>query len=383
MPSVRWCLLVGAVALGWSAPVSAQSAPVAKMQATITLANSETRSGPGLGMAMTGRMNAGEQVWIVSQEGDWFGILPPAGSRSWIHPRYLGRIDPANKADKFNIVVESDCPREWVRIGADGKNIPTEVNSVRLPRGTIVEVVGSKVVHQNTTWYPITPPAGELRWISKYNVSTPRPSTSPPTTNPPRGAPAIGELVSRESGNANAAPAEKNEVDHRLWPTANRAFYAGDYREAEKMYKQILVDLNQSNAPVNHLLLVENRLDVCRAKMGTTGSVAVQPVSTGPKGRNQEGDPIRQVGDKQNDNAQSSGAVRIRRSGLFVDNRVTYALENGKGELMYYANVDPATDVNLETYVNGRNLIEVVGSVRNRGDVRGVPFMTVSSVRAR
>ena len=62
MPSVRWCLLVGVAALAASAPLSAQTAPVAKMQATITLANSETRSGPGLGMAMTGRMNAGATI---------------------------------------------------------------------------------------------------------------------------------------------------------------------------------------------------------------------------------------------------------------------------------------------------------------------------------
>ena len=379
MPSVRWCLLVGVAALAASAPLSAQTAPVAKMQATITLANSETRSGPGLGMAMTGRMNAGEQVWIVAQEGDWFGILPPAGSRSWVHPRYLGKIDPANKAEKFNVVVESDCPREWVRIGADGRNIPTEVNSVRLPRGTVVEVVGAKVVHQNTTWYPIAPPAGELRWISKYNVSAPRPATAQPNTSASRDAPVQGKSMSRDMNgeNANAAPAEKNEVDHRLWPVANRAFYAGDYREAEKVYKQILNDLNQSNAPVNQLLLLENRIDVARAKQGA--SARTDASTPTPPFQQASGTKL----PREPEAGQSSGAVRVRRCAMVLDNRVSYALENGKGELMYYAQADPASDVNMENYVNGRNMVEVMGSVRNRGDIRGAPFMTVTSVRVR
>src|SRR5262249_25487819 len=66
----------------------------------------------------------------------------------------------------------------------------------------------------------------------------------------------------------------------------------------------------------------------------------------------------------------------LRRSGFQIDGLTTYALEDRRGDLLLYATAGPGVD--LEPFVS--QAVELQGSVRHRGDVRGGAHMTVTRV---
>lgn len=47
------------------------------------------RSGPSLGGSLSGQLNRGDVVEVISHEGEWIRILPPIQARAWIHKDYV------------------------------------------------------------------------------------------------------------------------------------------------------------------------------------------------------------------------------------------------------------------------------------------------------
>src|SRR5262249_36551381 len=148
-----------------------------------------------------------------------------------------------NATGKQNAVIMAD--KVEVRLGVD-KAGPLDVTQVKLPRGTLVEVVGPKLRDDTTTWYPITPPDGEYRWLPKEALGTasplspapvfvksgnPLPSADPGAKNP-------GNLTS--FGGKLSDPAQ-----HAQWNKAEQAERTGEYAQAEKLYTLIYQDLRQ------------------------------------------------------------------------------------------------------------------------------------------
>lgn len=118
------------------------------------------RSGPGKNYYPTSKLQRGDQVQIYRHDpGGWYAIRPPESSFSWISGRYLQPVD-----DGIAVVT---ADRVMARVGSALSDI-RDVIQVRLYRDEEVEVLEAKRFGNgpgSQTWYKISPPSGEFRWV--------------------------------------------------------------------------------------------------------------------------------------------------------------------------------------------------------------------------
>lgn len=363
---------------------SIASAQPGRYSAPVILPEIQMRAGASWQYPATGKLKKGEQVVVHHEDGAWVAVLPPPGAVSWINHRFLGEFDP-NLTGKQNALIMADAVE--VRVGQE-KGGPLTVAQVKLPRGTIVEVVGAKMREDNTTWYPVTPPEGEYRWLPKEALGTASPIVPPPVfvksdvTGSSGGS--TGQLTSNVKTNVN--------VQHPQWEKAEQAERAGDYATAEKLYTLILQDLRKRNADFEMQLICDNRITKCQDRMRLDGNIARPPASTGSKPpaslQPPTGTNTGAVGSAWPNDSKTpttgggqrwSGQGQLRRAGFLIDNRQAYALENNRGQIIYYATA--GTGISLDPHVNRQ--VELLGTVQVRGDIRGGQYMVVTQVNAR
>ena len=160
---MRWSLPAVVLCLLAAPAVAADTTPPYK--AVVTTDNIYVRSGPGENYYPTDRLKAGQQVDVYRQDaGGWCAIRPPTGSFSWMAGRELDV-----KQDHLARVVEEHAA---ARVGSRFSDI-REVTQVRLGRGEVVEVLGSKTstAGGTETWYKIAPPSGEFRWVDGKHIA--------------------------------------------------------------------------------------------------------------------------------------------------------------------------------------------------------------------
>ena len=58
-----------------------------------------TRAGAGEKYHILGKLKKGEQVFIVSREGDWYKIRPPGGASGWVYEDYMDKISEIKSGD--------------------------------------------------------------------------------------------------------------------------------------------------------------------------------------------------------------------------------------------------------------------------------------------
>ncbi len=167
-----------AVVLAEESPAPAQPAPAASAAATPTPAVVQpagpqfpymaevigtevyVRSGPGTAYYHCGKLNAPQRVTVVAAEANnWFKIVPPPGSFSWISKKYVS-VDPAQPTKG---TVTEDVVRVWA--GSDFVE-PMRSSSLqtKLNKGASVEIVGNPAGEGD--YYKITPPAGAFLYVS-------------------------------------------------------------------------------------------------------------------------------------------------------------------------------------------------------------------------
>jgi len=145
------------------------------------------RSGDSLNHYPVAKLSAGDRVTIVGERGEWYEILPPAGTFTWVSAQYVD--SPDNRAG----VVNGDNVRARA-----GSSLPEwEKNKyaiqAMLPKGTAVTILES---HPDG-YLKIEPPPGATLWINRKLVE------------PLTGAP--GEVDHRPVGpavNAGTSPGE-------------------------------------------------------------------------------------------------------------------------------------------------------------------------------
>ncbi len=119
------------------------------------------RSGPGDNYYPVSKLNRGDAVEVYRHDpGGWYAIRPPAGSFSWVSGEFL-KPTGGNTA----LVIGE---RIVARVGSSFSDV-RDVIQIRLERGEEVEVIEAKRFNTGPaaqTWYKITPPAGEFRWVS-------------------------------------------------------------------------------------------------------------------------------------------------------------------------------------------------------------------------
>ena len=140
-----------------SAAVRAEGFPYT---AYVTSDDVYVRSGPGKNYYPTSKLQRGNAVEIYRHDpGGWYAIRPPESSFSWISGRYL---EPAE--DGIAVVIGD---RVMARVGSTLSDI-RDVIQVRLYRDEEVEVLEAKRFGNGPgaqTWYKISPPSGEFRWV--------------------------------------------------------------------------------------------------------------------------------------------------------------------------------------------------------------------------
>ncbi|HEX4129076.1 MAG TPA: SH3 domain-containing protein [Pirellulales bacterium] len=160
----------------WSNLAAAESFPY---RAYIASDDVNVRSGPGDNYYPVMKLARGDVVEVYRHDpGGWYAIRPPQGCFSWISGEFL------KPGENGTAVVIGD--RVVARVGSMFSDI-RDVIQVRLDRGEEVEVLEAKRFNAGPaaqTWYKITPPAGEFRWVSGKFVERELHSAAPRPRGP-------------------------------------------------------------------------------------------------------------------------------------------------------------------------------------------------------
>lgn len=153
------------VALTWCAPLSSAQ-EVEPYVAVVSADDTPVHSGPGRNYYVTGRLRHGAEVEVYRHDaGGWLAIRPPEGSFSLVGSRYLRR-----NGDGLATVLDDQV---GARIGSL-ESPDRDVVQVRLKRGEEVQLLEPEPVtspNSRQTWYMISPPAGEFRWIHESRIA--------------------------------------------------------------------------------------------------------------------------------------------------------------------------------------------------------------------
>jgi uncharacterized protein YgiM (DUF1202 family) len=129
------------------------------------------RSGPGQNYYPVLRLKRGETVDVYRHDpGGWYAIRPPAESFSWVSAEFVEPGEGRMATIKGDRVV--------ARVGSAFSDI-RDVIQVRLDEGESVEVLEAKRIGTGPaaqTWYKISPPSGEFRWVSGQFIASEQPT---------------------------------------------------------------------------------------------------------------------------------------------------------------------------------------------------------------
>jgi len=358
-------------------------------RATIIMEQVQARSGPTTKFPPVLTMRRGDEIVIHHEEDGWLAILPPTGSVSWVKHLFLSEFD-AKANGRFNAVILQN--RVEPRYGTDLKSPPLEVQRIKLSQGTIVEVIGEKLVAENSTWYPIMPPENEYRYLPRNAVA----GMSEMVQNPMPIAETNAMLTS-QSTQVNAPPQAPPPIQHPFWTRAEEAERNGQLRDAEDAYLRMVAEIQRTGGSHDLVLLCYNRINRIRERKlpAVPASVQVIPTSNNPStnkqpfttaSRQQQPPPqavvvSRNVNDGQTSSSsvaqlQNSGPGVLRACGFAIDGMAAYVLENNRDGTRLY--VTAQQGVNLQPYLG--NMVELYGPMVYRGDIRGGNYMRVARV---
>jgi hypothetical protein len=272
---VRALLAVALAAL----PAAAQSFPaLARVKANAT----SVRGTAGDLSPETGRLPAGERVIVLAAEGnDWLAIQPPNGSVSWV-PWTL--VEPQAKPgpdgklpERFNAVVTAE-DGAFIRPGAADTARPLGVQRTRLPKGSVVQVWGSRTKvkvdgdEQEMFWYPIIAPKEDVRYVRREalewagaapptpnfvvkaggSTSKPLPGAAPEAATPGSASKGDFTLSVPNSGDRPQFPTTPNATkpadwpsNYPLWRDAEKARGAGDYKQARELFTKLAQEVSR------------------------------------------------------------------------------------------------------------------------------------------
>jgi uncharacterized protein YgiM (DUF1202 family) len=141
-------------------PVEPIAAPQFPYIAEVIGTEVYVRSGAGTAYYHCGKLNAPQRVTVVASEANnWFKILPPPGSFSWISKNYV-KVDAAQPTKG---TVTGDAVRVWA--GSDFVE-PMRSSSMqtKLNQGAVLDILGNPAGEGD--YYKIAPPAGAFLYVS-------------------------------------------------------------------------------------------------------------------------------------------------------------------------------------------------------------------------
>lgn len=339
------CLLVGSFALG---------AEPAKRVATIDVDGVEIRTGNALAYPSVGKLRKGDTVIVVrEEETNFLAIQPPPGSLSWIKAIHLGKVE-LGESKKANVPVAVEGAD--IAAGSDLVSGPSSRMTLQVARGTIVEVIADPLRVDNATWYPITPPEGDLRWIPKSVVKADKGLISlapPPIYNrpePPPYTPSVeAPKIVDKGSNAPKGNLPPILTSHNLWAQANQAEQNRDYSTARALYARIYHDLWEQKAERDAIVICYNRHNRCD-EMLKKGEQPKPPANR-TESRSAPSNRVEAAG------AKWSGPVTLQEvPRVFLEGQPVFSLHDDRGQVLYYT-----TGIGLKNYVGRR--VQVFGEI--------------------
>ncbi|MCI0641930.1 MAG: hypothetical protein L0Y70_22870 [Gemmataceae bacterium] len=325
--------------------------PTYPAEMTITVPEVEARSGPTTMYYATSKLHQGERVLVlrVSQkEPGWLAIRPPQGSFSWIEAKHVKQV-PGNSRIGY-VETEGNIPVP-VRPGSSLDKRPPNMESVKIPSGSIVVIVDSAQRGEDgTTWLPIQPPPTEERYIPAEAVQARALAANP----------------------QHFAPAQYSA--NPLIAKADQALQAGQVEQALQLYR----DAAERTSSIQEKAHCYNRLASLTKSTWSPGHPQLAQGSTGVKTIGQTASLTSQPQTLTYTPRWSQYGI-LRRAAFPQDGQPVFVLENRQGGVLLYAVCPPGTS--LSDYV-GRT-VALYGPLTYRSDayVR-THIMTVSHIAA-
>ena len=364
-----FALLTVAAALGVAA------AEPTRRTATIDVDGVEVRAGQGFAFPGVGKLKKGDTVIVVGEEDTGFlAIVPPPGAVSWVRQIHLGKVEGMD-GGKANVPVAVEGAE--IMAGSEKDHKPTNRVTARLPKGTIVEVTGPAVRIENASWYPITPPEGDLRWVPKNAIKgSSLTSLSPPPAYTRPETPTFTIPGADPRGPAPARPAAASLpaalTGHRLWAKADAAENRGDYAAARTQYALIYQDLWDQKAERDAILICYHRYQRCdeMVKRGDSG-----PPARKPESRREPPTAADAPGTSATGARWSKPGYLQELQKVYVDGQPVFALQDDAGNVVNY--VTAVSGISLRNY-NGKR-VQLYGTVATRPELYK-PHLTAERV---
>jgi SH3-like domain-containing protein len=346
------------IAFGFA--VSTAVAEPTKRTAFVDIDGVEIRAGHALNFPAVGQLRKGDSVIVVrEEETGFYAIQPPTGSVSWIKLIHLAKVEMP-EGGKANVPVAVEGAEVMAGIEKSGK--PTNRVTTRLPKGTIVEVVGPVLREENTNWFPITPPEGDLRWIPKSALrSGSITALAPPSPYVrPDGSPFSvtknGDAPPKAAPGTGAAKLPVALTEHRLWTQASQAEKSGEFTTARSLYARIYQDLWDSKAERDAIVICYNRYTRCddAIKKGDSPRTENRTNTGTPTSRSSP------VGAKWS----SAGYLKELQK-VYVDGQQVFSFQDDRGNVMYY--VTSVAGINLKNFDGKR--VQVYGPTESRPEL--------------
>lgn len=369
------------------------------------------RSGPGAGYHETGTLIRGAAVLVEREEpGGWVAVTAPYGSVSWVATQFIEDPTPDKPTPK-NVLVHAE-DELTLAAGKAGENQPLDIRRVKIPNGTGLLLVGPKVTFAGKTWYPVVPPAGDVRYLPKTAIQFEKPANNnfavritEPSGPAPAASPApsggVASIPGPASGNVTpvgaGVTASKPAVNHPLWAAAETAERDGRYLDAEKALFDLAALMNAPDGDRAVADLCFTRIHAIREKR--RGTATPLPTTSVLQPPSKDDRPVRPGApqalqastvrpDKPQDKpatdapaegAKWTGVGTLRRSVLTPDGtgKTAYALETSPGVVKVYVIAGPG--VELEKLVGKK--VDVYGVPQTRSGLQR-PYVVATAVEA-
>ena len=103
------------------------------------------------------------EVYFRNEDG-YCAIRPPQGSFSWLNGKFVEQ-----ESEGYGKVVSNSGKAVPSRVGGDSPTTSSVVQ-VGLHNGQKVRILGKVGLSDGSTWYKISPPPGEFRWIEEKSL---------------------------------------------------------------------------------------------------------------------------------------------------------------------------------------------------------------------
>jgi hypothetical protein len=333
---------------------------------TVRVPVAEVRGGPSDIFPVTGRLQQRQPVHVVGEKDGFWEITPPTGSSSWVMDTALRLVEPPARGKIVHAYVLADGAPIFLGSADSQKPLPIKLAQT-LQRGTIVRVLGEKVMDDAAEWWRIQPTPAEVRYVAREALNPPQSST----------------VVAASPGTAIQTPPTGAAAVNPLWAQAEQAERAGDLNKADLLYGQLARQMAQPGGDHDLAIRCYNRIDQLSKRRA---QVAAWPARQPAPGVLVNGGgrptpvapasppPVAAPASTAAAGTVASGPGWLRRSGVQIDGRPAFVLENNGGQLRYYLLAQPG--LNLELFLN--RPVEVFGPMVQRSELAGGGYVSVN-----